>query len=229
MQQKGAECVRGSGVALRAQCCGRLVRRLICARLAGYAALAVLFCLQAESVPIFAAMPRGHHGLNLTTAQIAGPYCVGGACLIVSALVLYPAAHAKFGNRGCVTLGLAVMLAALLTLPTLSLLPASRPGLTLAALAALQAMSQLAVNFAFSTGNAMVNEVAMGPDLRDQLGAINGAGQTLSALARGAGPCLAGAAWSLIAAAGAPPWGPFVPFWLLAGLAGVVLRMYAVA
>jgi hypothetical protein len=79
-----------------------------------------------------------------------------------------------------------------------------------------------------TAGTAMVNEVALSSELKDQLGAINGAGQTMSALMRAVGPSIAGGAWSIVAAADTS-FGQFVPFWLLALLCATVMRLYHVA
>jgi hypothetical protein len=77
-------------------------------------------------------------------------------------------------------------------------------------------------------GNAMVNEVAMEPDLKDQLGSINGAGQTMSSLMRAIGPSVAGLAWSLVTAADMD-YGPFLPFWALAVMTAMIVQLYYVA
>jgi hypothetical protein len=52
----------------------------------------------------------------------------------------------------CVILGLWLLQPVLTLLPTLSLLPVSAKGISIAFLSAFQALNQVSVNFAFSTG-----------------------------------------------------------------------------
>jgi hypothetical protein len=74
----------------------------------------------------------------------------------------------------------------------------------------------------------MVNEVALSSELKDQLGAINGAGQTMTSVMRALGPSIAGGVWSMVTAADTS-FGQFMPFWLLVLLCAAVMRLYYVA
>jgi hypothetical protein len=70
-------------------------------RLAAYGCSALSFSMLAESIPIFAAMLHRHGGLGLPSAQLAVPLGLGGAWLMVSALLIYPRTQARLGNKGC--------------------------------------------------------------------------------------------------------------------------------
>ena len=82
----------------------------------------------------------------------------------------------------------------------------------------------IAANFVFASSNVMVNETAMTPELREHVGAINGAGATVAAAVRAVGPALGGVIWSLVASSSVSgaqfvPWLVFVL--LMAGSAAV--------
>ena len=76
-------------------------------RLAAYGVTAWAFCMLAESIPIYSAMPAAHGGLALSSAQLAVPLSVGGVWLVVSALLLYPRVQGRLGNRRCAATALA--------------------------------------------------------------------------------------------------------------------------
>jgi hypothetical protein len=111
------------------------------------------------------------------------------------------------------------MLPVALTLPLLSLFGqgSAHHAVMIAAFVVVYSVYNISVNFTFASGNVMVNEQAMAPELREHVGAINGAGATLAAGVRAAGPALGGWVWSLVAASGLRG-ALFIPWCGVAGL-----------
>lgn len=100
--------------------------------------------------------------------------------------------------------GLTVMLPVALLMPALSLFPPSHAAAMICAFAALYSAYNVGVNFTFASSNVLVNETAMTPELKDQVGSINGAGATLAAATRSFGPAVTGWLWSRATSSGLP-------------------------
>lgn len=187
------------------------------AALAGYGAVAFLYNLQDELLPLFAAAPATAGGLGMAPAALALPLAVGGVALVLFSQLGYVHVSAAAGGAvATARLGLAGWALPCALFPLPSLLPVGAPRLRSAALSFLAAARSLAANCAFTSAMVLVNEAAP----PGSAGAVNGAGQTLASAARAAGPAVAGLLWG--AAAGVRG-GQFAPF----ALAGVGLAAAA--
>jgi hypothetical protein len=111
--------------------------------------------------------------------------------------------------------------------PLLSML-SSEKAAVLGAFTVLCSFQNIGMNFTFASGNVLVNQAALRPDLKDQVGAINGAGHMLSSAVRAVGPALAGSMWSFVAATSFPGV-HFLPFLLCTVLAIAELKLYTLA
>ena len=93
-------------------------------------------------------------------------------------------------------------------------------------MAMLGSIQNIAVNFTFASGNVLVNEAASKPELKAQIGSVNGAGHMLASAVRGIGPAVAGSLWSIITATDMAG-GVFVPFAICFALAIATMQLYA--
>jgi hypothetical protein len=127
--------------------------------------------------------------------------------------------------RRCAITGLCSMLPVALALPLLSLsgAGAAQRAAMLAACVAVYA-AYTALRFTFSSCSVLMNETAMSPELREHVGAVNGAGATFAGVMWFAEPALAGWAWSLVAALSTSG-AQFAP-WL--GVAGMIVTSVAI-
>lgn len=117
------------------------------------------------------------------------------------------------------------MIPVVLVMPSLSFV-ASTPAAAMGLMALLTAIQNVAVNFTFASGNVLVNEAALRPELKTQVGSINGAGHMFSSAVRAIGPATAGSLWSMITAADIQ-WGVFVPFLICLVLAVANIKLYS--
>ncbi|GBF96387.1 MFS general substrate transporter [Raphidocelis subcapitata] len=180
--------------------------RAVLSALLGYSAVCLLFCALDELTPIFASAPRGSGGLGMSEAALAAPLAFGGAVLIAFSLLGYPPLQRLFGTLAVAHGGLVLAAAVSAALPLPSLVAggggdsgggAEPPRLPAALLGLLLAVRAVAQCCAFTSAMILVNTLPHPA----QLGAVNGAGQTLASLVRGLGPLLGGAAWGLAARA----------------------------
>ncbi|WIA44282.1 hypothetical protein OEZ86_007089 [Tetradesmus obliquus] len=130
-----------------------------------------------------------HGGLSLPEVQLAGPLAFGGLCLMSFSLLAYPRLQQAFG-----------------------MLPVARAGLLLAAVVSIAI--PLAGCSAFTSSMILVN--ALPPP--QQLGQVNGVGQSLASLARGLGPGLGGVLWGAAVGFNSPG-AALLPYGLVAGVA----------
>lgn len=93
-------------------------------------------------------------------------------------------------------------------------------------MAALGSIQNIAVNFTFASGNVLVNEAASKPELRAQIGSVNGAGHMLASAVRAIGPAVAGSLWSLITATDMTG-GVFIPFAICFAVTVANIQLYA--
>eukprot|EP00892_Ulva_mutabilis_P010644 jgi/Ulvmu1/7952/UM004_0185.1 len=200
--------------------------RQIQLRLVGYATLAIMFSILAESIPIYAAMPLKHHGLGWSSMQLAAPMSIGGLSLMVSATLLYPHVNKALGCKRTCIAGLLCMIPVTLAYPLISFV-APRAHVAMVLMASFGAVHNVAVNFTFASGNVLVNEAASKPELKAQIGSVNGAGHMLSSAVRAVGPALAGTLWSIITATDITG-GVFVPFAICFALILANIKLYSV-
>jgi MFS family permease len=199
-------------------------QRNVVLSLAGYALIAFVYILLEELVPLFASAAPELGGLGWPSQKLALPMAAGGLALVLWAMYGFPWLHTKLGSVRCSKVGLWQTVPVALLIPCASLpwVPSAPWMYVISALKAISATN------AFTGCLIFVNPTAP----RAQLGAVNGVGQTLASLVRGAGPALGGVLWagslSAFRAAGVAPWGhQFLPFAFAAVVALVTLPVYA--
>jgi hypothetical protein len=170
--------------------------------IAAYATSATVFCLVDELLPLYASASVATHGLGLSTQGLSVAMAASGVFLILTASFVYPPLQDRLGLAGILGWGLVVGF--VMCVPFYPL--AYR--VTVAALAAawtphatrmaVQAMLWTAgllyatsYNFTNTSTQLLVNLAA--PE--GAIGAVNGAGNMMSALARIVAPMLAAALW----------------------------------
>ncbi|KAK9814275.1 hypothetical protein WJX72_003276 [[Myrmecia] bisecta] len=166
---------------------------------AGYGLIAFLFSAINELTPIYSSAPADRGGLALHSAQFAGAVSFGGAVLVLYALFLYPRHQKWVGPLWCVRTGLLGIVPAALVLPLASLFVKHRIA-TQAILylgCAIKAWGQI-----LGTTSAIILMTRTAP--AENMGAVNGAGQTLASFGRAAGPALGGILWALTIQTGLP-------------------------
>ena len=177
-----------------------------------------------ELAPIFASAKPSAGGLGMPEHQFAWPLTFGGLVLMLYSLLLYPRNQKRWGHRKCCKMGL------LLTIPSSLILPFAHTFVqmqwaTQACMFVGIGVRSIAKIMALSSSTIIINTVAP----MKQIGSVNGASQTLNALARAIGPFIAGIVWGLCADS-AIPGKQYVPF--LGSIVGVVatdvLYMYIV-
>lgn len=177
-----------------------------------------------ELAPIFASAKPAAGGLGMPEHQFAWPLTFGGLVLMLYSLLLYPKNQKRWGYRKCCKMGL------LLSIPSSLILPFAHtfvqtPWATQACMFVGIAVRSIAKIMALSSSTIIINTVAP----MKQIGSVNGASQTLNALARAIGPFIAGIVWGLCADSGVPG-KQYIPF--LGSIVGVVatdiLYMYIV-
>ena len=170
--------------------------------IAAYAVSAAVFCIVDELLPLYASAPTSSHGLGLTTQQLSWAMSAAGVFLILTASFLYPPLQDKLGLSGVLSWGLVAGI--FMCVPAYPLAFRVSYATTRAGwspthtLIAVQAVLWVAgflyaasYNMTGTSTQILVNLAA--PD--GAVGAVNGAGNTLSALARVFGPLLAAGMW----------------------------------
>ncbi len=177
-----------------------------------------------ELAPIFASAKPAAGGLGMPEHEFAWPLTFGGLVLMLYSLLLYPKNQKQWGYRKCCKMGL------LLSIPSSLILPFAHtfvqiPWATQACMFVGIAVRSIAKIMALSSSTIIINTVAP----MKQIGSVNGASQTLNALARAIGPFIAGIVWGLCADSGISG-KQYIPF--LGSIVGVVatdiLYMYIV-
>ena len=69
--------------------------------LAGYGLVAFTYNMLDEVVPIYAATPKSHYGLGLSSSQLGVPLSVGGVALMLLAVFVYPRVRKRTGTYWC--------------------------------------------------------------------------------------------------------------------------------
>lgn len=176
-------------------------------------------------------------GLKLTEVQLAGPLSFSGACLILVSLFAFPAAQRAWGTLTVTRRGLmcAVLTAFAIPCTRFAAQHGSSSGssdvgqgdigwLAWGLLYCAMLLKSLSGCFAF-TGTMIVVNMSVDPQ---QLGAVNGVGQSLASLARGVGPAVGGLLWGMtVHLQGHVAGAQLLPFACVAGTAVVALLLYA--
>ncbi|GLI58932.1 hypothetical protein VaNZ11_000718 [Volvox africanus] len=159
----------------------------------GYGATALIFCAIDEVFPIFASAPRTSSGLGMREEQIAPPLMFFGAVLMPYSLYVYPPLQRRVGTLRLTRMGLAA------SVMTCILIPLVADLWTASAIFAQVFLYFAMVVKAFAQCNAFTGSIIAvnAAPSQEQLGAVNGVGQTLAALVRGVGPALGGLLWAV--------------------------------
>eukprot|EP00884_Botryococcus_braunii_P022703 jgi/Botrbrau1/9116/Bobra.0305s0020.1 len=165
---------------------GQVVRTVV-----GYGSVCFLYNLLDELVPIYSASPLDTGGLDLTAAQLSAPLSTAGVFLMAWALVGYPRMQAYLGPTGMIKFGLLFTAPMSLAIPASSLFASQELAAKVALTVAL-CLKNVGQNNSFSSSSILVN--LMAPP--QQVGAINGASQTLASFVRAVGPALGGYVWA---------------------------------
>jgi hypothetical protein len=160
----------------------------------GYGAVCLLFICLDEVTPIYASAPLAEGGLALKEAALAGPLVANGAVLIAFSLWAYPWLQQRLGTLPLVRIGLWLTLLVCAALPAPSLLLAAGAPGWVATLLLYGALSLKAVAGCSAFTGAMILVNLVTPP--EQLGAVNGAGQSLASFVRGLGPAVGGLLWA---------------------------------
>lgn len=171
-------------------------------------------------------------GLHLSELQLAPPLSFSGACLIVVSLFAFPAAQRTWGTLAVTRAGLCIAVLTALAIPTTSFLaaPSGSGSKDIGAAAwgllyTAMLLKALAGCFAFTGTMITVNTSVSDPQ---QLGEVNGVGQSLASLARGVGPAMGGLMWGItVHLQGHVAGAQLLPFACVAGTAVVALLLYA--
>eukprot|EP00192_Tetraselmis_astigmatica_P008292 CAMPEP_0117685994 /NCGR_PEP_ID=MMETSP0804-20121206/22140_1 /TAXON_ID=1074897 /ORGANISM="Tetraselmis astigmatica, Strain CCMP880" /LENGTH=652 /DNA_ID=CAMNT_0005497511 /DNA_START=83 /DNA_END=2042 /DNA_ORIENTATION=- len=167
--------------------------------LMGYGLVAFIYNLSDEVTPIYASTVPSDGGLGFTTSQLGVPLSVSGVALLVYALAGYKRMQNRFGVQRLARLGLCMSMPVWVGAPLASLFLPSRHA-AMAVMCLTLALKSVAATSTFTSSMVMVN-VAAPPK---QLGQVNGAGQSIAAFVRGAGPAVGGLLWSLSINTGLP-------------------------
>ena len=159
-----------------------------------------------ELAPIFASAQASQGGLGMTASAFAWPLAFGGAILMLYSIFVYPELQKKWGRMYCCQIGLLASACAALLIPT-SHFFASYWWLAQLFMFVAIGIRSIAKVTSLSSSTIIVNTVAP----MSQIGSVNGAGQTLNALARSVGPLVAGVIWGTSASSHIPG-KQYIPF-----------------
>ena len=177
-----------------------------------------------ELAPIFASAQPSAGGLGMPEHEFAWSLTFGGLVLMLYSLFLYPKNQKRWGYKMCCKIGL------LLSIPSSLVLPFAHTFVqmqwfTQACMFVGIGVRSIAKIMALASSTIIINTIAP----MKQIGSVNGASQTLNALARAIGPFVAGIAWGFSADSNIPG-KQYLPF--LGSVVGVVvtdiLYMYIV-
>ena len=177
-----------------------------------------------ELAPIFASAQPNAGGLGMPEHEFAWPLTFGGLVLMLYSLFLYPKNQKRWGYKMCCKIGLLLSIPSSLVLPFAHTFVHMR-WFTQACMFVGIGVRSIAKIMALASSTIIINTIAP----MKQIGSVNGASQTLNALARAIGPFVAGIAWGFSADSNIPG-KQYLPF--LGSVAGVVttdiLYMYIV-
>lgn len=163
-------------------------------------ALIVLFMNYLDELaPIFASAPQSAGGLGMPENEFAWPLTFGGVVLMLYSLFFYPQNQKRWGQLNSCKIGLVLSIPASFVFPAASMFADSR-WVAQAFMFTAVGIRSIAKIQALSSSTIIVNSVAP----MKQIGAVNGASQTLNALARAIGPFIAGIIWGYSADSSIP-------------------------
>ncbi|EIE19491.1 MFS general substrate transporter [Coccomyxa subellipsoidea C-169] len=173
--------------------------RQVLLALASYGVVAFLFNLLDEVRPIFASAPIRDGGLGMSTHLLSWPLSFGGLSFILFVCLGYDRFYKAVGGVWCTRWGMVLIIPTALFVPLATLFAHNKVAV-MAQLFLAMAVNSIADTSAYSGSNVIINAAAP-PGVA---GAVNGAGQAVSALMRAFGPFLGGLAWSLSIHVGFP-------------------------
>jgi MFS family permease len=160
-----------------------------------YVAMALLAIVFDETVALFCRTPTTATppGLHFDSNQIGYLFAVTGVALFSFTLLVVPSLARRFGNLGCLRIGLVACIPVHLLFPlTAWLLPAVPRWVFWAVAGFIVSYRVCCLTMAFTTVMVLMNN-SVEPA---RLGEVNGIAQAWAALARGVGPWMGGALWS---------------------------------
>eukprot|EP01023_Acetabularia_acetabulum_P037144 TRINITY_DN3516_c0_g2_i1.p1 TRINITY_DN3516_c0_g2~~TRINITY_DN3516_c0_g2_i1.p1 ORF type:complete len:587 (-),score=47.04 TRINITY_DN3516_c0_g2_i1:1229-2863(-) len=159
----------------------------------GYGLIALIGNIQDETIPIFASTPVQHGGLGIKASTLAKPLMISGVVLMINALFIIPKVTKNLGILKSAKLSLYVAAPLAMILPLSSLFVQSGVVFAIIVLSIGLIFRTICLSFTFTCSMVMVN----GSSPPDQLGSVNGVGQTFGSFARGVGPFIGGMLWAI--------------------------------
>ncbi len=147
-----------------------------------------------ELAPVFASANPREGGLAMSTSEFAWPLSFGGLTLMLFSVFVYPTVQKKYGLLNCCRAGMLISMSTTFVIPTAYLF-VSHAWVVQAFMFLALGMRSISKIMSLSSSTIIVNCVA---PMR-QIGSVNGAGQTINALARSVGPLIAGVLWGQFA------------------------------
>ena len=147
-----------------------------------------------ELGPIFASANPREGGLAMSTSEFAWPLSFAGLTLMLFSVFVYPKVQKQYGLLNCCRAGLLLSMSTTFVIPTAYLF-VSHAWVVQAFMFLALGMRSISKIMSLSSSTIIVNCVAP----MKQIGSINGAGQTINALARSVGPLIAGVLWGQFA------------------------------
>lgn len=187
-----------------------------------YAAVTFLFDGFLDLIYLYASAPRNAAvpGLALKINAVTAVTALGGAAVVLFSLVAYPPLQRRIGVARCCRAGLAAGVPMTLVAPLATYALPAGPRAAAGVLAAGQALYGAAFATTSTSSQIMINLCS--PD--GTIGAVNGAGNTLSASSRVWGPLAIGGLWAVAASDKSPD--QWLPFGVLAAGFGATLIAY---
>ena len=184
---------------------------LLCRTWVKSLSLLQVFNLLAELAPLMASAPRSKGGLQMREHDFSLPLTFGGVVLMVFSLFFYPRMQKRWGQIMCCRMGLTGGVLAALLVPAATLVAGSRvrEQAVLFVAMGVQAISKI---MSLASSTILINLAALKLAGPSQIGAVNGASQTVAAVARAIGPALGGMLYATFASSDlfAAVWWPFV-------------------
>ncbi len=170
-----------------------------------------MYNLLAELGPLMASAPRSKGGLQMRAQVFSLPLIFGGVVLMVFSLYVYPGVQKRWGQMSTCLMGLTGGVPAALLVPAATLVAGSRvrEQTVLFVAMGVQAVARI---MSLASSTILFNSATLSLPDRSQIGAVNGASWTVSALARAIGPGLGGMLYATFASSDlfAPVWWPFI-------------------
>ena len=190
-------------------------QNLVTVCLAGGGLITLIMNYLDELAPVFASAQPSAGGLGMPEHEFAWPLTFGGLVLMLYSLCLYPKNQKRWGYQMCCKIGL------LMSIPSSMVLPFAHTFVRMQWL--MQACMFLGIGvrsiakiMALASSTIIINTIAP----IKQIGSVNGASQSINALARAIGPFVAGIAWGF-SADSTVPGKQYLPF--LGSVVGVIM------